>query len=353
MIEELRKLEEMGYVRSVPHRDLPLLVWNYTPRVAYENVFGDYPLLRKCRGLITDLEGNVKLTGYTKFLNWEQHQPSELPLGSKNYTIETKLDGSLLIVGRVDGQIVYSTRGSFYSDQAILGAKLFKTLYNEDWIEEGYSYLFELIGPSNRIVNFYPEDDLILHGLIDTQTGLDSNTVYPFKKVETHEVEGALFGDELYKTLSALNTPNAEGFVLKVKEPGVPTWMVKIKFQDYCNLHRIVTGMSSTHVWEYMRDNKSFDEILEICPDEFNNWLKEVKMKLESDFSEIESEAKIALDVIKLLPTRKEQALELLKTYPKVSAIVFKMLSGEDYADLIWRQIKPTYDQPFTCKDEM
>ena len=353
MISELRKLEEMGYVRAVSHRDLPLLVWNYTPKCQYDSAFGDYPILFRCRGLITDLDGNVKLTGYSKFYNWEQHQPSELPLGSKNYTIETKLDGSLLIVGRVDGNMVYSTRGSFYSDQSLLGARLFKELYNEDWIEEGYSYLFELIGPSNRIVNLYPSDTLILHGLIDTQTGLDAETVYPFKRVETHEVVGALFGEELYKTLSSLNTPNEEGFVLKVKESGLPTWMVKIKFQDYCILHKLVTGLSSIQIWEYLKGDKSFDDILAITPDEFNIWLKEVKENLESDFATIESEAKIAYEAVKELPSRKEQAVELLKTYPTVSAIVFKMLNGDDYADLIWRQIKPSYDQPFTNKGEL
>ena len=48
MIEELRKLEEMGYVRSVRHSRHPLTVYNYTPKVAYDRVFGDYPLLRLC-----------------------------------------------------------------------------------------------------------------------------------------------------------------------------------------------------------------------------------------------------------------------------------------------------------------
>ena len=353
MIDELRKLEEMGYVRSVAHRDLPLLVWNYTPVVQYQNAFGDYPLLRKCRGLITDLDGNVKLTGYTKFLNWEQHHPSELPLGSKNYTIETKLDGSLLIVGRVDGKVIYSTRGSFYSSQSLLGARLFKELYSEDWIDEGYSYLFELVGPSNRIVNFYSEDDLILHGLIDTQTGLDFNTVYPFKRVETHEVEGVLFGQELYKTLSALNTPNAEGFVLKVKEPGIPTWMVKIKFSDYCELHKLLTGVSNKTIWEYLRDNKSFDEIIEICPDEFNDWLKKTKHNLENEYEVILAKANMVFNLIKNIDSRREQALELISNYKDVSHIVFNMLDGKSYSEIIWDMVKPSkFVQPFSSKDE-
>jgi RNA ligase len=353
MINELRKLEEMGYVRSSAHLDLPLLVWNYTPAAQYQNVFGDYPLLRKCRGLITDLDGNVKLTGYMKFLNWEQHHLSELPLGSKNYTIETKLDGSLLIVGRVYDKVIYSTRGSFYSSQSALGEKLFKELYNEDWIEEGYSYLFELIGPSNRIVNRYAVDDLILHGLIDTKTGLDAVSIYPFKQVEKHEVEGAVFSEELYSMLSSLNTANEEGFVLKVREPGVPTWMCKIKFSDYCRLHSIVTKISNRDVWEYLRDNRSFDEIIEICPDEFNTWLKQTKHNLENEYEIILAKAKIVFGMIQKIDSRRDQALELISNHKDVSHIVFNMLDGKSYTEIIWDMVKPRkFVQPFSNKDE-
>jgi hypothetical protein len=155
MLQELQNLEELGYVRSVQHRELPLLVWNYSPKTQFEQAFGEYPVLRLCRGLITDLEGNIQARCYEKFFNWEQHETSELPLGTKDFVIEKKLDGSLLIVARIFDKIVYSTRGSFYSDQAILGEKIFNQLYNEDWIEDGITYLFELIGPSNRIVNSY------------------------------------------------------------------------------------------------------------------------------------------------------------------------------------------------------
>jgi RNA ligase len=353
MLQELQNLEELGYVRSVQHRELPLLVWNYSPKTQFEQAFGEYPVLRLCRGLITDLEGNIQARCYEKFFNWEQHETSELPLGTKDFVIEKKLDGSLLIVARIFDKIVYSTRGSFYSDQAILGEKIFNQLYNEDWIEDGITYLFELIGPSNRIVNSYEEDDLILHGLIDTQSGLDVSTDKPFKRVETIELHGAIFGEELYKTLSGMNIPNEEGFVLKVIEPGVPTWMCKIKFADYCVLHKIVTEISNRSIWEFLRDGKDFDEIIEICPDEFNTWLKKTKSALEHDFTVIENTSRFAYLQVKDMDTRKEQAMYLIKYFKDVSAVVFKMLDGSDYRPSIWGMVKPEkYVQPFTNKGE-
>lgn len=349
----LRNLENLGYVRSVKHNTLPLIVWNYTPACQFEKKWADYPLLRQCRGLVTDLEGNVKLRCYEKFFNYSEHSASELPLGAKNLLIEQKLDGSLLIVGKVFGEVVYSTRGSFYSDQAIAGAELFKKLYSEDWLVEGVTYLFEYVGPSNRIVVNYSEDNLILHGAIYTDSGLDFEVKEPFEKVKSYEMQGAIFGDLLYNHLLNLNISNEEGFVIKVKEPGLPTWMCKTKFSTYCLLHKIVTGVSNKTVWEYLRDGKSFEDIIEIVPDEFNEWLKATKASLELGYLGLESRAKYAYGCVKGLDSRKDQAIELMNNHKELSGIVFKMIDGSDYSGSIWNMIKPDrFVQPFSNKGE-
>jgi RNA ligase len=150
-----------------------------------------------------------------------------------------------------------------------------------------------------------------------------------------------------------MNIPNEEGFVLKVIEPGVPTWMCKIKFADYCVLHKIVTEISNRSIWEFLRDGKDFDEIIEICPDEFNTWLKKTKSALEHDFTVIENTSRFAYLQVKDMDTRKEQAMYLIKYFKDVSAVVFKMLDGSDYRPSIWGMVKPEkYVQPFTNKGE-
>ena len=352
MINELLNLESLGYVRSSRHSTLPLTVWKYTAKCQYEKAFGDYPILRKARGLILHDDGTVVATSYEKFFNYSEMSPSELPLGAKNFTIETKLDGSCLIVFRFENQVVYSTLGSFNSEQALLGEKLFKNLYSEDWIDYGYTYLFELIGPSNRIVNYYESDDLILHGIINTSTGLDAETNKPFKKVKQHDFHGEFFGHELYQKLLSLNIPNEEGFVLKVKEPGLPTWMCKIKFLDYCRLHSIMTNFSSNDVWEYLRENKSFDEILELIPDEMNDWIRKTKEEILANYNLIESEAQSAYNCVHQFSTRKDQAVELMRSHKKVAPIVFKMLDGQSYSELIWNIVKPNRVCPFENKNK-
>lgn len=356
MINELRQLETLGYVRAVNHQTLPLIVWNYTPVVQFEKKWSEYPLLRSCRGLVTDLEGNIAGRGFDKYFNWEEHNISEFPDSSRQIEISEKMDGSLLIVFKYNDQVVYTTRGSFYSDQAIAGGKLFNELYKEDWIEAGCTYLFEYISPENRIVVSYDKSDLIHLARIDNSTGFDLERDSKFKCVNVIELEDNCFSDIFagYSKLKSLNSPNKEGFVIRALSDGTyPDWRCKIKFDDYIKLHRIVTGVSNKTVWEMLKDGKPFDEILEVCPDEFNEWLKNTKANFELGYLGIESRAKYAHDCVRELPNRKEQAMALMSNHKELSAIVFKMLDGQDYSGAIWNMIKPDrFVQPFANKSE-
>jgi RNA ligase len=356
MITLLRQLESEGWVRGAEHPILPLIVWNYTPSTQFEKKWGDYPILRSCRGLITDLNGNIVGRGFEKFFNWEEHTIEEFPDSSRKLEITEKMDGSLLIIFRYDGQIVYSTRGSFCSDQAVAGAKLFREIYNEDWIEEGFTYLFEYISPDNRIVVSYNSSDLVHLAKIDNSNGFDVERDSRFNCVNVVELEGNCFADIFagYSRLKSLNSPNKEGFVVRALSDGTyPDWRCKIKFDDYCRLHKIVTGISNKNIWEHLRDGKSFDDILEIVPDEFFNWLTKTKNNLLDQYNKIEEQAKDAYDCVRELPNRKEQAVALMSNYKEVSAIVFKMLDGADYSGLIWNMVKPDrFVQPFANKGE-
>jgi RNA ligase len=356
MINLLRELQSEGWVRGVEHSTLPLIVWNYSPATQFEKKWGDYPILRSCRGLVTDLEGNVISKSFDKFFNWEEHTIGEFPDFSRKLEITEKMDGSLLIVFRYNDQVVYSTRGSFYSDQAIAGGNLFREIYNEDWIEEGYTYLFEYISPDNRIVVSYDKSDLIHLAKIDNSNGLDVERDSRFNCVNVVEIEGDCFSDIFagYSKLKSLNSSNKEGFVIRALFDGTqPDWRCKIKFDNYIKLHRIVTGVSNKTVWEMLRDGSSIDSMLEICPDEFNDWLKNTKASFELKFLGLESRAKYAYDCVRELPNRKEQATTLISNHKEVSAIVFKMLDGADYSGLIWNMIKPDrFVQPFANKEE-
>lgn len=347
---QLEYLLENGYVRGVRHRELPLTVYNYTSIVQFEKVFGDYPLLLQCRGLVLDDDFNIVGRGFPKFFNYEEHSASELPLGTSNIEVTEKMDGSLLIVFRYGNQVVYTTRGSFYSDQSVSAGELFRELYSENMIEHGKSYLFEYIGPENRIVVTYDKADLVHLALLDTESGENLPRDSRFAQVPSHNVEGCVFGDELYQMLKALNHSNKEGFVVRYVDTN---WRCKIKFEDYIRLHRIVTGVSNRSIWDCLAHGQDIREYIENVPDEFYQWVLKVKTDLESQYKTHEADCLAAFETVRNLPTRKDQALHLQAHYKEVMNVVFKMLDGGDYSEGIWKKLRPEkYVQPFSSREE-
>jgi RNA ligase len=135
---------------------------------------------------------------------------------------------------------------------------------------------------------------------------------------------------------------NKEGFVVRF-ESG---FRVKVKFEEYVRLHRIVTQVSSYTIWEFLKDQKSMEALLDRVPDEFYKWVKLVCLQLEDQFNKIEKKAK---SEFKYFESRKEAA-EYFSTcsYP---AILFRMLDKRPYEDIIWKMIKPSYERPFSDKE--
>jgi RNA ligase len=356
-LNELKQLIELGYLRVSHHNNFPIAVYNYTPITQFEKKWGEYPILRMCRGLVLDDNGEVVSMCLSKIYNWEELQPSERPCIGDKIEITLKMDGSLIIVSRYQGHLIFNTRGSFISDQAIEAEKLFHKIYNADWIEDGITYLFEYVAPDNRIVVAYHSQNLVHLARLDTDTGRDLSRDERFNCVESFEINGGVFGEELYelfKSLENTTLKDKEGFVIRqvIDEPR-QNFRMKCKTQTYIKLHRIMTGVSNKTVWEMLRDGSSIESMLEVCPDEFNDFLRNTKAALELRYLGIESRAKYAYDCAKELASRREQAMFLMSNHKELSSIVFRMLDGQDYSKAIWNMIKPDrYIQPFANKDE-
>ena len=65
---------------------------------------------------------------------------------------------------------------------------------------------------------------------------------------------------------------------------------MKIKFEDYVALHKIMNNVSTTSVWEVLSNGESMDNLLKGVPDEFYNKIKEYETELLNEFSALKSE---------------------------------------------------------------
>ena len=355
-IATLNTYFENGLLSKQSHPSLPLTIWNYTDKVQYDGVWDDVTL--QCRGLITEnVTGSVLVRPFNKFFNYEELVGKGFIPSKGDYVyIQDKMDGSLGILFNYDDEWVMATRGSFTSEQAIKGLEIVKSMYFLDsWLKE-YAYLVEIIYPENRIVVDYkgkekvvflsvvlnegwkwkPTDDTELHWTTATMI-LSSKGVKKSDIVKTEQHFN--FSDELYQSLKEKNEKNKEGFVLRF-QPG--NFRMKIKFEDYVALHKIMTNVSTTSVWEVLSSGESMDNLLKGVPDEFYNKIKEYETELLNEFSALKSEYENHFESIKRLGTRKLFA-QFATTGFKHPSLLFGLLDGKDIGPTIWRIIKPEF----------
>lgn len=331
-IEKLQNHLSNKIVAVQKHPTHNLFIYNYTDKAQYDKIWDE--VTTKTRGLILDENYNIHATPFSKFFNYEEHQPTDIP--NLPFKVYEKLDGSLGILYWIDNNPYIASRGSFTSEQAQKATNILHTKYKHviPSLNKEFTYVFEIIYPQNRIVVDYGDvEDLYLLSIIHNHTQGEqlANIGFPTPKIYD--------GINDISTLKQLNTENQEGFVIKFQN----NFRVKIKFEEYLRLHRIVTQVSTKTIWEHLSQNKPTEELLERVPDEFYDWVKQTENQLTTQYNNILQEATLNY---KELPTRKETALYFQsKPNPK---LLFSLLDNRDISKLIWNLIKPEYSKPFS-----
>ncbi len=338
-LKKFNELVDQKYLSVQKHLEADLLIFNYTQKCQFERFWTEETMM--ARGLITDLEGNIKARPFKKFFNYEEHvgEDSKLsPLPAENFTVWEKYDGSLGILYWVGDEPRIATRGSFVSEQASKATEMLKKY--SDWKpDRDKTYLFEIIYPENRIVvNYEGMSDLILLAVVDTESGEEYELFgqgYPFWIAKNY------MGISDLSKLKELAKDNHEGFVIRFYSG----MRLKLKFEEYVRLHRLVTGVNAKRIWEHLKDNQPLDELLERVPDEFYKWVKNTQESLQWEFNLVEDLAFKEFEKVKSLPTRKDQAIAIKDS--KYRGVIFKMLDKQNYAELIWKLIRPAAEKPF------
>jgi RNA ligase len=342
-----------GLVVKNDHPTLPLSIWNYSRTCQYESKWDD--ITKMCRGLILDKEGNVVAKAFDKFFNYEELTLNDIPEGS--FEVFEKLDGSLGILFWYQGKWILTSKGSFISDQSIKGREILNNKYNVEVLPKGYTTVVEIIYPENRIVCDYGEDEeLVVLSMISNANGkeLDYNSMLSINEVSGFPTIKKYDGITDYDTLKSTISGNQEGYVIRFKNG----FRMKIKGEEYVRLHRILTGFSNVDIWEYLKDGKDLDELLDRVPDEFDLWVKNTVKDLNKKFWEIQSSSAGFVDNYRRtrslahIPFDKKEFAALVMTQPKtLRPIMFSMYDGKKYDEIIWKSLRPKYSKPFWQKE--
>lgn len=279
----------------------------------------------------------------------EQYREEGKHIPTQDFEIFEKLDGQYIGAFMYNGELIVNSRGSFASVYAQKAKEILETKYPKfiDFIKTEYystTYCFELIGYEQIVVS-YPEEDLVLTGIFFNDTNAEYHPCCYNWQPDYFEISIAKRYSGLdYTKIKELNWKNSEGFVVRFSNGS----RCKVKFDDYCTLHRQMTNLSTTGIWEALSQGIPLSSILENVPDEFFEKVHQYEEELKVRFnSEVEVYQQYYDIITGAFPnaSRKELAELFLKLKHANPKILFSMLDGKDYSQIIWKIIKPKFEK--------
>lgn len=360
----LRHDIDEGLIRVQRHPALPLSIYNYTEKAQFSRTWNTATL--NCRGLIADDDGWIVARPFPKFFNWDEKPPKgqrfKMDL-DEPVVVTDKLDGSLgILYPAGNGNYHIATRGSFTSNQALHASAVWWSKYEKEFgyrINPRMTYLFEIIYPENRIVvDYNGMDDLVLLGAVDKETGFIYGPEFfpgwpgPSARVFPHRT--------LRKAVSAKPRAGKEGFVVRSLSDGL---MVKVKYDDYVSLHKVVTGLNEKEIWRRCMkadlltgcDKGIVDvqeEILRDIPDEMHQWVTGVAQRLYTSVVSATYQAHAVF--MQALPSRitglsdrdarKRFAQRIQGREPWLRTVLWMMYDDKSPREFLWKRIEPKGD---------
>lgn len=244
----LEDLNREFAIKMAYHSVLPLVILNYDQIDSPKT----HPIVRECRALTLDTrDHSIVARSFSRFFNWGE-VADEMPLFDfSDFIVQTKEDGSLVLLYYHDGNWLANTRGSFAVDEMqgagltwqegfckAMGIGSLSDLGN--FLDPTVSYVCEFCSPWNKVVRRYPEPTMFLLTAFQGERELTPVEVdnlasqAPLKRPQRFEFKSI---EEIQDYLAALSSsdPTYEGVVICDKDGR--RW--KIKSATYLGLHKL------------------------------------------------------------------------------------------------------------------
>lgn len=324
-------------------------VYNYSDLAMFDKGAWENSAVLQCRGLIVSPSEDVIARPFAKFFN--HNQSEALPYDwDALVEVTEKQDGSLAVIHKNEaGNIRVATRGSFYSDQAVAATSWLKNYMKSDegqyfTVPDHATLLFEWVGPDNRIVLSYPENELVLLGSVEIESGRYHGPIGTKMSTGWGGKTTEVFPYRTFReVISQPERSGVEGFCVRFLNDNK---IVKIKTEEYVSLHKLVSGLSERSVWEHMVAGKPLSELICSLPDELHIWTKEVWMDLSSKASDLLLKTSlIHSDILSRVSEndRKTYAAEAMK-HSDIRPYLFMQLDNNDPLPSIIKSLKPRGD---------
>jgi len=301
--------------RHTRHPELVSLKYNQI-----ESPMGER-IVQECRGIILNSEDNwgVVARPFDKFFNHGEGHAA--PLDWNTARVQEKVDGSLMILYFYKGEWQIASSGTPDASGEVNGHGFtFENLFWKIWKETGLAlplepnktFMFEMCSMYNRVVVRHLTSFLVLIGVRDRNTGLETqvdayNKVYPVvKSFPLNNLEGIL------ASFATIDPMSQEGFVV-VDSKGDRQ---KMKHPGYVAIHHMAGGMTPKQFLEVVRAGESAEFLVHFP--EYAEGYNDVKDRFDGLVAELDE----AYSSIEHLESQKDFALEAIKT--RFSAALFQ-----------------------------
>ena len=289
-------------------------------------------IVRECRGVILDETDNwnVVSRAFDKFFNHGEGHAA--PIDWTTARVQEKLDGSLVVVYSYRGDWHAATSGTPDASGDVNGkgtfAKYFwgifesmggrlpdPSIFHESF--KGLCFIFELMGPDNRIVVVHPEPTLRLLGARDSISGEqffpeNFSSMVNIPAVRSCPLQSF---EDIAASFEHMSPLQQEGYVVVDGSFN----RVKVKHPGYLALHHAKDGMTSKTILEIARSGET-SEVVTAFP-EFAPLLEKAKTQIDDLVARINAN----FAALKDIPEQKAFAQAALKT--GVSPALFALRS--------------------------
>lgn len=286
----LEKLSETYQIKVTSHRQYPHLVCLKYSQI--ESPLGE-KIVQQCRGIILDSSQDWQIVSYPydKFFNYGEIHAATI--NWNNAKVYEKLDGSLTALYFYNGEWRVQSSGTPDAAGEVNGFGFsFAELFWKVWQELGYKlpaetdqcFIFELMTPYNRIVVQQNDNQIVLHGLRNTQTLLESNpsiwaNKYGWKLVKSYPLTS---WKEVIEAAQNLDPMDSEGYIICDADFN----RVKVKSPQYVAISHLREGFSTRRMIQIVLTNEG-EEFLAYFP-EWTELYQKVKDKYQFLVQEIE-----------------------------------------------------------------
>ncbi len=241
-------LAEFGVEHRIS-KDYPLVILDYNMYLIPQGK-KDHPVVRECRGITLDTrDHSLVAKAFDRFFNYGELKNE--PFDFRDFSVQTKEDGSLIKIYHFENRWHINTRFSFGDgrccdtdmtwETAVLKALGLDAISDLDQhLKRNLTYVCELCSPWNRVVREYNEPVIFLLTIFERTREFSfeeyENENSIFRRPEVHHFKGI---DDILKFLGTVeeNDPSFEGFVLRDRSNN----RLKVKSKSYlkpaCRVH--------------------------------------------------------------------------------------------------------------------